>query len=75
MTKTHDKMSAMNRASLYGLLNFYQDYVPRFAKLTKPICQTLGQDSSEWTPAASATVRRLAAFLVESTRWVNMAPD
>ena len=28
MTKTHDEMSIMNRASLYGLLNFYRDYVP-----------------------------------------------
>ena len=37
MTKTHDEMSIMNRASLYGLLNFYRDYVPRFAELTEPI--------------------------------------
>ena len=32
MTKTHDEMSTMNRASLYGLLNFYRDYIPRFAE-------------------------------------------
>ena len=28
MTKTHDEMSTMNRASLYGLLNSYRDYDP-----------------------------------------------
>ena len=38
MTKNHDKMSTMNRASLYGLLNFYRDYVPQFAELMEPIC-------------------------------------
>ena len=37
MTKTHDEMSTINRASLCGLLNFYRDYVPRFAELTEPI--------------------------------------
>ena len=31
MSKTREEMSAMNRASLYRLLNFYQDLVPRFA--------------------------------------------
>ena len=75
MTRTHNKMSAMNRVSLYELLNFYWDYVPQFAELTEPIRQTLSQDSSEWTPTASAIVKRLAAFLVGSPRWVNMAPD
>ena len=37
MTKTHDEMSTMNKASLYGPLNFYSDYVPRFAELMEPI--------------------------------------
>ena len=75
MTKTHDEMSLLNRASLYGLLNFYLDYVPRFAELTEPIRPTFSQDSSECTPAASGTIKHLAAFLVESPRWVNMALD
>ena len=75
MTRTHNKMSAMNRASLDELLNFYWDYVPQFAELIEPIRQTLSQDSSEWTPTALAIVKRLATFLVGSLRWVNMAPD
>ena len=37
MTKTHHEMSSINRTSLYGLLNFYRDYIPRFAELTEPI--------------------------------------
>ena len=41
MTKTHEELSQANRASLYGLLNFYRDYVPHFAEMTEPIRQTL----------------------------------
>ena len=37
MSKTHDGMSTMNRASLYRLLNFYRDYIPQFAELMEPI--------------------------------------
>ena len=43
----------MNRLSLYGLLNFYRDYVPQFAELTEPIRKLLGQDATEWTEEAS----------------------
>ena len=43
----------MNRSSLYGLLNFYRDYVPQFAELTEPIRKLLGQDATEWTEEAS----------------------
>ena len=38
MTKIHNEMSIMNRASLYRLSNFYRDYVPQFAELMEPIC-------------------------------------
>ena len=51
--KTHQEYAHMNRSSLYGLLNFYRDYVPQFAELAEPICKLLGQDTTKWTEEAS----------------------
>ena len=41
-TATDDELGRMNRASLYGLLNFYREYVPTFAELTEPLRVLLG---------------------------------
>ena len=35
-------LAVMNRAGLYGLLNFYREYVPAFSELTEPLRQLLG---------------------------------
>ena len=40
--KTDGELARANRASLYGLLNFYREYVPAFAKLVEPLHQLLG---------------------------------
>ena len=37
LSKSKDELALMNRASLYGLLNFYREYVPTFAELTEPL--------------------------------------
>lgn len=39
---TPKDMSKVNRASMYGLLNFYREYVPTFAEMTEPLRQLLG---------------------------------
>jgi hypothetical protein len=48
-----DKLAKMNRASLYGLLNFFREYVPTFAEMTEPLRELLGQDAKPWTSAAT----------------------
>ena len=40
--KTDGELAWFNRASLYGLLNFYREYVPAFAELVELLCQLLG---------------------------------
>ena len=36
------ELARANRPSLYGLLNFFSEYVPVFAELTEPIRELLG---------------------------------
>ena len=64
----------MNRASLFGLLNFFREYVPLFSKVTKPLRQLLGQDAKPWTSKAGDAVRELARRVTETPRWLNMDP-
>ena len=45
MEKSDGELAQFNWASLYGLLNFYREYVLAFAELVKLLCQLLGQDA------------------------------
>ena len=58
--KMDGELAWANRASLYGLLNFYREYVPAFAKLVEPLHQLLGQDARPWTPEAGECIREVA---------------
>jgi hypothetical protein len=64
----------MNRSSLYGLLNFYREYVPTFAEATEPLRELLGQDAKPWTDAAGEAVRTVARQILATPRWLNMDP-
>ena len=45
MKKLDGELARFNWASLYGLLNFYREYIPAFAKLFELLRQLLGQDA------------------------------
>ena len=60
-----------NSASLYGLLNFYKEYVPAFAELVKPLRQLLGQDARPWTPEAGECIYEVAWCVIRAPRWLN----
>ena len=65
----------MNRASLYGLLNFYREYVPTFAKLTEPLRQLLGQDAKPWIAEGAQCVHNIASEITSMPRWLNLDPE
>ena len=65
----------MNRASLFGLLNFFREYVPRFPEMIEPLRELLGQDSKAWTPKVTAAVRGVVDSVVGTCRWMNPAME
>ena len=69
--KTDGELARFNRASLYGLLNLYREYVPAFAKLVEPLHQLLGQDTHPWMPEAGESVHEVAQCIIKVPRWLN----
>ena len=39
----------MGRSNVYGLLNFYREYVPTFPEVTESLRLILGHDQVPWT--------------------------
>ena len=72
--KMDSELAQANRASLYGLLNFYREYIPAFTKLVEPLHQLLGQDARRWTPEAGECVREVAWHVIKALRWLNGRP-
>ena len=68
-----DELARVNRSSLYGLLNFYREYVPAFAEHMLPLRELLGSDVKPWTERAAAAVRLVLGRVLGSPKWLN--PD
>ena len=47
--KTDEELGRMSHPSLYGLLNFYREYVLAFAELVEPLRRLIQQDARPWT--------------------------
>ena len=65
------ELARVNWASLYGLLNFYREYVPAFAKLVEPLHQLLGQDARLWMPEAGECIHELVRHIIMVPHWLN----
>ena len=71
MEKSHGELAWFNRPSLYGLLNFYREYLPAFAKLVEPLCQLLGQDAQLWMPKAGECIHKMVRHVITVPHWLN----
>jgi hypothetical protein len=65
-----DKLRKLNRAALFGLLNFYREYVPQFAEVTEPIRRLLGDDCKSWTEVATTAVKEVASLILNQVKWL-----
>ena len=69
--KMDGELAWANRASLYGLLNFYREYVLAFAELVEPLHQLLGQDACLWMPEARECIREVTRRVIKALFWLN----
>ena len=68
-------LAKTNRAALFGLLNFYREYVPHFAEITDPLRRLLGDDSKAWTEAVTVSVREVATLILNGVSWIAFDRD
>ena len=69
--KLDGELAWFDWASLYGLLNFYREYVLAFSKLVKLLCQLLGQDTRPWIAAAGECVHEVVQHIITALCWLN----
>ena len=60
---------------LFGLLNYFRDYVPAFASITKPITRLLSakEDADTWTTQEASIVHSICEYLTHNA--ILVIPD
>ena len=71
MEKMDGELAWFNWVSLYGLPNFYREYVPAFTELVKLLGQLLGQDARTWMTEARECICEVAWHVITVPCWLN----
>ena len=69
------EITRLRRSHLYGLLNFYREYVPDFAEVSEPLRKLLSHDSLRWTPEAIEAVRLTITRALAGVPWLAFDPS
>ena len=70
----HKEMLAIPPHSLYGLLNFFQNYVPDFAICTKPIRKLLSHLHDNWTIEHTECAKDVLSRILNAMPLLNFDP-
>ena len=71
LDKSDSELAWVNWESLYGLLNFYREYVLVFAKLVELLHQLLGLDTQQWIVIAGECINEVAQCIITVLHWLN----
>jgi hypothetical protein len=71
---THAELVAKKPHELFGLLNFYRDYLPDFAAKTEPIRLLLSNDARPWTEQHTVVLKELVQEVLHGSGTINFAP-
>lgn len=69
------EVKSMGRSNVYGLLNFYREYVPTFPEVTESLRLILGHDQVPWTKQAIEAVRDAARRALAGVPWIAFDPE
>ena len=71
MEKMDSELARPNQVSLYGLLNFYREYILAFTELVELLRQLFGQDGRPWMPEARECIRKVVRYVISVLHWLN----
>ena len=72
---SEDELRKIPRSRLFGLLNFYREYVPQFSELSEPIRRLLGNTQLPWNEKATESVRSLCQIALAAVPWLAFDPS
>ena len=69
-----DRLAAMPRAQLFGMLSYWRQFIPDFSAKTEGLKKLLSQDAGEWTTAHALEVRTVLDELLRGSTSINFDP-
>ena len=70
-----ERFGELERASIYGLLNYFRPYVQDFAVRTEPVRQLLSKTSAGWTTEHTRLVKDTIEKILKGLPVMNFEPE